>query len=370
MNLSVGNAPQLPDFTVNQLDIVDHPGQGTAMTTSVDFVNPYRLTLDVPSMAWKVMVPGCNSVDLIRVTDVETGPISLQAGSNVTLVISSLISSLPQELVDPCGDEAPSPLEALFQALLTSMPNASIFISGSHQTSSLPKWLPDILSSLTIPVPLPSVDTNATDLISSIRCSEMKITFPSPWAPPGTPNAQPKVSGVIEAVIRPPKEAKDVDLNVTAVRADIYLSDAGDKFGRVLVPEWSPTSTEHKEFIHVIARVAEVPIEVLDPAAFQRVMSKVFRGGGTVEIGVEGTVDSQVSVLIGHFAIRGIPVKGIVDVEGIRPFDDLKTALVGDTNVVSTTKGSITLQSIVEATNPTSYEAFVPYLNLHLLYQG
>jgi len=122
--------------------------------------------------------------------------------------------------------------------------------------------------------------------------------------------------------------------------------------------------------IHVKARVAEVPIEVIDPAVFQRVMTKVLRGAGVVKIGVQGTVDAEVILLMGEFAVRGIPVEGIVEVEGIYPFDDLKLGLVGDIEVISTTRNSITLTSTVRVKNPTKYEAFVPYLNLHLLYEG
>lgn len=366
----LGNAPTLPDFTVNKLSIVDQPGKGTLMTASADVVNPYPATLDVPALEWKISVPGCTPFDRIRLTNANTGPLSIRAGKPITVDVSSAISSLPQELLDPCRDATPSPLEALFQALLDPKQNITIFISGTSQAISLPKWLPDLLSSLTIPIPVPHLNSNTTDLISAIHCSEMKVTFPSPWAPPGTPNAQPKVSGLIEAVIRPPKEAENVGINVTAVKADVYLFDEGEKFGRILVPEWSPATTERKVMIHVKVRVAEVPIEVLDPIVFQRVMTKILRGGGTVEIGVEGTIDSQVSVLVGDFAIRGIPVKGLVEVEGIHPFDDLNTSLVGDIEVIATTRNSITLASTVKVKNPTDYEAVIPYLDLELLYEG
>jgi hypothetical protein len=198
----------------------------------------------------------------------------------------------------------------------------------------------------------------------------MRVTFPSPWAPPGTPAAQPKVSGVIEAVIRPPAEADNVAVNVTGVRTDVFLLDKGEKFGRIVVPEWVPATTERDVLIHVKTRVAEVPIEVLDPLVFQRVMTKVLRGAGTVEIGVQGTVDAQVNILIGKFEIRGIPVEGLVEVQGISPFDDLNMSLVGEINVLSTTRDSIVLTSTVQVNNPTEYGAFVPYLNLHLLYEG
>lgn len=340
------------------------------MTASAQLVNPYPMTLDIPSLAWKILVPGCNPSTRIRLTDVNTGALSLRAGKNITVNVSSLLSSLPQSLLDPCKGGTPSPLEVLFQSFLDPNQNATVFISGSHQTSPLPKWLPGILSSLTIPFPLPHLGSNTSDLISSIHCSEMRVTFPSPWAPPGTPAAQPKVSGVIEAVIRPPKEADNVAVNVTAVRTDVFLLDKGQKFGRIVIPEWVPATTERDIMIHVKTRVAEVPIEVLDSVVFQGVMTKVLRGAGTVEIGVQGTVDAQVTILIGEFAMRGIPVEGIVEVQGIDPFDDLKIGLVGDIDVLSTTRNSITLSSTVQVNNPTEYEAFIPYLNLHLLYDG
>jgi hypothetical protein len=99
-------------------------------------------------------------------------------------------------------------------------------------------------------------------------------------------------------------------------------------------------------------------------------MWKVLNGDGVVKIGVEGTVDGKVVVLVGEFAIRGIPVKGVVDVEGFSPYQDLNLGLVGEINVLSTTTNSISLSSTVKVNNPTEYEAFIPYVNLELLYDG
>jgi hypothetical protein len=350
--------------------VVDQPGEGTLMKANVEIVNPYPVTLDIPGLAWKIHVPGCNPTELIRLGNADTGPLSIRSGQNISVDISSLVSSLPKSVLDPCADGAPSPLEALFQAVIDPKQNTTVFISGGHQTASLPKWLPGILSGLRLPIPIPHVETNTSDLISSIKLSEMKVSLPPPWAPPGTPNSQPKISGVVEAVIVPPKEAASVGINVTAVKADIFLFDKGKKFGRVVVPEWSPATTIRKKKLHILARVAEVPVDVLDPVVFQSVMWKVLNGDGVVKIGVEGTVDGKVVVLVGEFAVRGIPVKGVVDVQGFSPYQDLNLGLVGEINVLSTTTKSISLSSTVKVNNPTEYEAFIPYLNLELLYDG
>lgn len=342
------------------------------LTSTVEIVNEYPVTIDVPGLKWRVIVPGCTPTERIRLTDAETGSLNIRKGENITVDVHSLVTSLPQKLLVPCADDAPSPLEVLFQSMVDPLQNTTIFISGHHQpfSGNLPKWLPNILSSLSVPIPIPHLETNTSDLISSIHLSEMKFTLPPPWAPPGSPNSQPKISGLVEAVIKPPPQAKSVNINVTAVKADVLLFDKGQKFGRIVVPEWSPATTTRKEMIHILARVSEVPVEVLDPIVFQRVMGRVLQGGGTVEIGVEGTVDGQVSVLIGEFAIRGIPVKGVVEVQGISPYKDLKLELVGDLNVVGTTRNSISIAAGVKIKNPTQYQAFVPYLNLHLMYEG
>ena len=134
--------PTLPEFTITQLNVVDQPAEGTLMTASAQVVNPYPMTLDIPALAWKVLVPGCNPSDRIRLTDIDTGTISVRTGENITVKISTLISSLPQSLLDPCGDKSPSPLEVLFQALLDPEQNTTVYISGRHQIGSLPKWLP------------------------------------------------------------------------------------------------------------------------------------------------------------------------------------------------------------------------------------
>jgi hypothetical protein len=80
---------------------------------------------------------------------------------------------------------------------------------------------------------------------------------------------------------------------------------------------------------------------------------EVLNVDGVMKIGVEGTVDGKVVVLVGEFAVRGIPVKGVVDVQGFALYQDLNLGLVGDINVLSTTTRSISLSSIVKVNNPT-----------------
>jgi len=370
MDIGDSTPPTIPDFTVTHFDVADVPDEGTVVTASASVINVYPVIVDIPSLALSLIVPGCTPSDRIRVTDAIAAPLSIRPGKNITINIRTAVSSLPAELSTPCGDEGPSPLDALMQTILDPDQNATVFIAASREMKTLPEWLTRILSSVAIPIPIPRIHSNTSDLVSSIRCSEMKISFPSPWAPPDVPAGKPRISGVIEAVILPPKQLEKVAVNVTALRTDVYLSDEGDKFGRIVVPVWNPAVTERRKKLHIKTRVAEVPIEVLDPIIFQRVMGKVVRGNGNVTIGVDGTVDAKATVLIGDFTIRGIPVHGDVDVEGISPFGNLNMSLIGGINVASTTKNSITLTSTVKVKNPTKYEAVVPYLNLHLLYDG
>jgi hypothetical protein len=360
----------MPDFTVTTFDVTDVPEEGTVVTASATLANPHPVIMDIPSLVLSLVVPGCDPSDRIRVTDAITAPLSIRPGRDIAFNVRSVVSSLPAELLAPCGDDGLSPLEALMQALLDPDQNVTVYIAASREMKSLPEWLTRILSSITIPIPLPRMDSNTSDFVSSIHGSDMKVSFPSPWAPPNVPAGKARVSGIIEAVILPPKGIDKVAVNVTALRTAVYLSDEGHKFGRIVVPGWNPALTERRKKLHIKTRVAEVPIEVLDTVVFQRLMTKVFRGEGRVTIGVDGTVDAKATVLIGNFVIRGIPVHGQVDVEGISPLGDLKMGLVGGINVAATTENSIILTSTVEVENPTEYEAVVPYLNLHLLYDG
>ena len=370
MGIGGSAPPTVPDFTVTGFDVTDVPDEGTVVTASASVANLYPVIMDIPSLTLSLIIPGCTPSDRIRVTDAIIAPLSIRPDKDIVINLRSVVSSLPAELSTPCADDGLSPLEALMQTLLDPDQNATVFITASREKETLPEWLTRILSSITIPIPIPRIQSNTSDLISSIHCTEMKVSFPSPWAPPDVPAGKPRISGLIEAVILPPKQIDKVSVNVTALRTDVYLSDEGDKFGRIVVPVWNPAVTERRKKLHVKTRVAEVPIEVLDPIVFQRVMAKVFRGEGSVTIGVDGTVDAKATVLIGDFTLRGIPVHGDVDVEGISPFGDLNMSLIGGINVASTTKNSITLTSTVEVKNPTEYEAVVPYLNLHLLYDG
>ena len=348
---------------------MDKPDEGTVMTASAEVMSRHALSLDVPRLRWEVLVRGCGFQERIKLADAITNPLKVRPGKNFTVGFSSTISSLPRDLLDPCTDETPSPLETLFQDILDPNKTASVFVSGKHAPPNIPNWISRLLSSVTLPIPLPHLTPNTSELVSGIHCSEMKFAFPSPWAPPGSPQSKLRVSALIEVVINPPPGTENFNINVTAVRADVFLLDERKKFGRVVVPVWSPATTFRTTKIHITARVIEVPVEVLDPALFQKVMGKVLYGGNA-EIGVDGTVDAQVSVLMGDFQIRGIPVQAVVEVQGTHPLDDLKMRLDGDINVVYTTTRSIVLQSTVGVTNPTEYEAFVPYLNLNLLYKG
>src|SRR5262245_30498587 len=121
--------------------------------------------MDIPSLAWKMAVPGCSASDRIRLTNAEPAPVSIQH-VKMSVDLSASVSSLSQKLLEPCGDSSPSPLECLLHAILDSEQNPTIFISGRRQSASLPAWLPDILSALALPVPLPHVYANTSDFVS------------------------------------------------------------------------------------------------------------------------------------------------------------------------------------------------------------
>jgi len=375
-----GDKVKLPEFKVTGVHVEDNVKKGTVMSASVELDNSYPVEVEVPELGWRVSLPGCDS-ELIRVTDAETSTITIVPGETVVVNISSSILSLPEKFLTPCTNTF-SPLESFVHSLLnTTLTPPRIYLSGHYPTNpspSLPPWLPGLLSSLTIPLPLPQLDSNLTDnLQTDIKVRNMKFTLPSPWAPPGTPYSQPKVSGQVDATITLPPEIAQVKVNITALRTDLNLFDEGEQFGRIVIPEWVPAKTTRRETqdgrvnITVTNQVVEVPVEVVDPVIFNRVMRKVLQGEGVVEVGIQGTVDAKVEIQVGKFILRKIPVRTSVAVQGMFPFmEDVDIRLAGDVNVLSTAEEGVQIETTVQVDNPTEMEGSIPYLNVRLLYEG
>ncbi|MCV5062544.1 hypothetical protein OFM35_29085, partial [Escherichia coli] len=97
-----------------------------------------------------------------------------------------------------------SPLDKLFEAYVAGEPVSVLVRGQKDQGGEVPGWIGDIISSVTVPVPLPQQSFD--DLIRNFSLTDVSFSLPDPLADPDDPNSNPKVSGTIVALAALPSE--------------------------------------------------------------------------------------------------------------------------------------------------------------------
>ena len=196
--------------------------------------------------------------------------------------------------------------------------SSTVYVSGrgSKSISGAPSWLLDFLKSVIIPVPFPGHELD--DMVESFGLSSVSIKLPDPDAELGTPEAAPKLSAIIDAIVAVPKEM-DFSVDVQAARANADISYLGEKFGEMHVGEWMPAHSRQLGGgkMEVKAEVKKVPLNITDYDVFQKLVPKlVFGRGRGLVLGIDGVADVRVGSKLGTFVVRGIPAKGDVMIKG------------------------------------------------------
>ncbi|KAL2867919.1 uncharacterized protein BJX67DRAFT_70480 [Aspergillus lucknowensis] len=370
--------PALPDvditqFSVHDLESPDDDG-AMAVDISVCALTDLPFSLRVPPLGFEVLVAGCAPRgSYISIADVVTEEVAVRPGSSTTVDVSGIVRGLSDELTRNCPGEKRSPLDSLLTSYIHGL-RTTVYVRGANVPSlGTPKWVTDILRSVTVPVPFTGQALD--NLVKNFTMSDVHFSLPDPLAEPDTPESRPTVSALVKVLIGVPEQL-EFDLDVPKVRAtaDVYYHKS--KLGVLNLRDWQPANStlvqdvDNSTALLVEFAMLKAPLEVTDDNVLTDVLSSLIFEGKPVPLTVSADVDAEVSTSLGAFTARGIPADGRLTVKP--PYG---SSLPGSLNprveslaLGATSESSITVKTTVNFTNPTQYTTSLPFVDFMVIY--
>lgn len=365
--------PAMPHYNITRINIHDVPVEGSdekqlGADVTITVYNEHPVQFNIPELEFDILVPSCQPDDQILVATAVTSAVDVQPKAEVEISVRGLVKEIPQSLTRECPDSKLSPLDK-FLDLYMHGEDATVFVRGGHHQSSVPDWVGDLLSSVTVPVPFPG--RNFDHLLKEFSLDDVHFTLP------GDDNADPKVSGTIIVSAVTPAEM-NFEVNVTKIRASSDVFYHGNKFGELNVSQWQLANSTRvgagdgqEASLKIQSRIDEAPLKITDSDVFSEVVQEVFFGDEELMLDIKASVAVKVQTVLGQLTLKGVPAEGKIPVKPLpRGMIGSLSPEVGDVRVIDTTPSSVTIQARVNATNPTPYTAHIPYINIHVLCNG
>ncbi|KEQ62855.1 uncharacterized protein M437DRAFT_48925 [Aureobasidium melanogenum CBS 110374] len=383
--------PSLPEYKIHKLNFreIELPDLQRAMVAdvAVELDNDYPLDFTIPPLGFAILVDNCQpSQPLIQLADATTPSLSVRPEENLNVSVSGFVRRLPQVFTQACPGSHESPLDNLLGGYIHGN-DTTVYVRGSDSPSlDTPRWITDIMSDITVPVPFPGHTFG--HLIKNFTMADVHFGLPDPFADPDTPEANPKISAVIKALVALPEEM-NFNISVGRVRANADVFYHGDKLGYLDLSKWQkanstriPSAKDQGPLLAVQSAIEKAPLMVTDDDVFTDVLNALLFGGKGVELGIKADVDVEMETALGQLAVRKIPAEGSVPVKrsqeshiaNMRPLVAIKrggvgsfTPKIGNLQILDTSKTSLTLTALVNFTNPTEYSATVPFVDINIL---
>ncbi|KAJ8111318.1 hypothetical protein ONZ43_g5652 [Nemania bipapillata] len=287
---------------------------------SLSAFNEYPVELDIPELAFDIMVSGCADTDpFIIVAEASTGEIHVEPLSDVSANVYGVIHELPESLTRACPDSSSSPLDMFLRQYMHGEP-ATLFVRGSSRPDGeTPKWIADILASVTVPVPFPGRTLDG--LIRDFSLTDVHFTLPDPFADPDDPAASPKVSGNILVTASIPSDM-NFGINVTNVRATADVIYKKKKMGELNLRKWQHANSTRVEgegsdgpSLKIESRIIEAPLNITDSDVFADVVQALLFGSKPIQLDVHALVDVMVETSLGELVLKEVPAEGNIPVK-------------------------------------------------------
>ncbi|KAI0198771.1 hypothetical protein F4808DRAFT_462531 [Astrocystis sublimbata] len=369
--------PAIPKYNITRFNVQDGPFNGSMLVdTSLTAFNEYPVEFDVPELAFEIMIAGCADTDsFIAVAEASTRKIHVKPQSEVSADVYGVIHELPDTLTRDCPHSSSSPLDLLLKQYMQGEP-ATLFVRGSSRPDGeTPKWISDILASVIVPVAFPGRTLDG--FIKDFSMNDVHFTLPDPFADPNDPAATPKVSGNIMVTASIPSEM-NFGINVTNVRATADVIYKKKKMGELNLRKWQHANSTRVDgkgsddpSLKIHSRILEAPLNITDSDVFSEVVQTLLFGNKPIKLDIQALVDVMVHTSLGELILKEVPAEGKIPVKPL-PTGTIGNIepKVGSLRVVDSNSDSITLEALVNVTNPTPYTASIPFFNIHLVANG
>lgn len=321
----IGNeVPAIPKYDILKLNFHEiklRDGErGMAADVSLALTNEYPVKFTVPPLGFDILVQGCSpDQPYLRLADATTEEIQVEPKKDVEVQVGGLLQKLPETLLAACPQTQKSPLDALLGEYIRG-DETIIYVRGSNSPSgNTPDWVTALIQSITVPVPFPGKSFD--NLIRNFSLADVHFTLPDPFAAPEAPEASPRISATVKALVGLPKEM-NFPIDVSRVRADTDVFYHEKKLGRLDLNKWQKANTTliepHGDIEAGLAFesiVKNAPLKITDDDVFSDVVQDLIFGGLPVVLGVKADVDVETETALGKFVVREIPAVGKVFVK-------------------------------------------------------
>lgn len=316
--------PVMPKYNITKLNFheVELPNAERGMEADVFLVlaNEYPVTFAVPPLGFDILVQGCSPEEpYIRLADATTQQIQVEPKKDVEVHVAGYIQQIPETLLATCPQTEKSPLDALLGDYIRG-DETTIFVRGSNPPpGETPDWITDLIKSVTLPVPFPGKTFEG--MIRNFSLADVHFSLPNPFASPNEPEASPRISATVKAIVGLPKEM-NFPIEVPRVRADADVFYHDKKLGRLDLNQWQKANSTRIEAhndteagLAVESVVKNAPLNITDDDVFSDLVSDMVFGGKSVTLGVKANVDVETETALGKFVVRDIPAEGKVFVK-------------------------------------------------------
>lgn len=326
MKCTANKIPDMPQYNITSLRFREAPlpgdnyRNGMGVDVSLMAFNKYPVSLDIPKLGFEVLLPGCNlDDDNILVATAFTNPLAVRPQSDVTAEVHGLIRELPESLTRACPNSNSSPLDMLFKHYMDGEEAAVLVRGAEWPLGGTPGWIADILSSITVAVPFPGRSFDS--LIRNFSLTDVHFTMPDPFAEPGDPDADPKVSGNIVVLAALPSEL-NFEINVTNVRATADVFYKSSELGKLNLRRWQKANStrldatgDEEATLKVQSEIKDAPLTVTDANVLTDVIEELLFGGNGVVLDIQARVDVKVQTVLGQLVLKDVPAEGKIPVK-------------------------------------------------------
>lgn len=315
--------PEIPEYKIHKLNFhevqLPDASRGMAADVSIEVANKYPIDFTVPPLGFAILVDNCAPSDpYIQLADATTGNIHIEPKENVKLNVSGIVRRLPQAFTQACPGTHESPLDQLLGGYIHGK-ETTVYVRGSDSPSmDTPKWVTDLMSDITVPVPFPGHSFG--HLIRKFSLADVHFGLPDPFAEPDTPEAQPHISAQIKALVALPEEMNfNISVNRVRADADVYYHDK--KMGKLDLKKWQPAnstrvdSEDEEPRLAVESYIENAPLTITDDDTFSEVVQALVFGSKMVYLKIKADVDVEMVTALGELAVRKIPAEGMVPVK-------------------------------------------------------
>lgn len=292
-----------------------------AADASIIVQNDYPLDLSIPPLGFGILVDNCLPTDpRIMVADAAISDLHICPQRDVQVNVSGIVRSLPDSLTSDCPNTLQSPLDALLRGYMHGE-KTTVYVTGSDSPSvNTPKWISDLTSSVTVPVPVPGRSFGS--LVRNFSFTDVHFSLPDPLAEPDSPDSHPTISAEINVLVAIPEEMNfELDINKIRAKAKVYYHDK--ELGTLNLKKWQdanatriePHGMEYQPTLLIQSDIKNAPLQITNDTVFSEVVQALLFGGKSVLLAIKADVDAKIETALGKLTIREVPAEGVVPIK-------------------------------------------------------